>query len=212
MIRTSSKLFLVIAGIIMIVYLLQQVNIIPSFKNIFKPKAVLIDNTPILITEIKSMAQLMTITVYDEVVIDSLKYAQPGLIGKILSYASPLPVPAGSYSELVLIAKGKVIAGTNLQELRENDFTVVGDSVSVTVPSATILDIITNPSDIETFSETGNWTPNEITIVKLQAKKKLVYRALQQNILHKANQQALLVIDKFLRAAGFVKVTVRTRN
>jgi len=211
MIRTSSKLFLVIAGIIMIVYLLQQVNIIPSFKNIFKPKAVLIDNTPILITEIKSMAQLMTITVYDEVVIDSLKYAQPGLIDKILSYSSPLPVPR-NYSELVLIAKGKVIAGTNLQELTERDFTVVEDSVSVTVPSATILDIITNPSDIETFSETGNWTPNEITIVKLQAKKKLVYRALQQNILHKANQQALLVIDKFLRAAGFVKVTVRTRN
>jgi hypothetical protein len=77
MIRTSSKLFLVIAGIIMIVYLLQQANIIPSFKNIFKPKAVLIDNTPILITEIKSMAQLMTITVYDEVVLDSVKYAQP---------------------------------------------------------------------------------------------------------------------------------------
>ena len=195
----------------MIVYLLQQANIIPSFKNIFKPKAVLIDNTPILITEIKSMAQLMTITVYDEVVLDSVKYAQPGLIGKILSYASPLPVH-GNYSELVLIAKGKVIAGTNLQELTEKDFTVVEDSVSVTVPSATILDIITNPSDIETFSETGTWTPNEITIVKLQAKKKLVYRALEQNILQKANQQSLLVIDKFLRAAGFEKVTVRTRR
>jgi len=210
MIRTSSKLFLVIAGIIMIVYLLQQANIIPSFKNIFKPKAVQIDNTPILITEIKSLAQLMTNTVYDEVVIDSVKNTQPGLIGKILSYASPLPVH-GSYSELVLIAKGKVIAGTNLQELTEKDFTVVEDSVSVTVPSATILDIITNPSDIETFSETGNWTPNEITIVKLQAKKKLVYRALEQNILQKANQQSLLLIDKFLRAAGFEKVTVRTR-
>ena len=212
MIRTSSKLFLIIAGIIITVYLLQQVNIIPSFKDIFKPKAVVIDKTPILITEIKSMAQLMTITVYDEVVIDSLKYSHPGLLGKILSYSSPLPVPAGSYSELVLIAKGKVIAGTNLQELTDRDFTVSEDSVSVTIPSATILDIITNPSDIETFSETGIWTPNEITIVKLQAKKKLVYRALQQNILQKANEQALLVIDKFLRAAGFVKVTVRTRN
>ena len=61
----------------------------------------------------------------------------------------PLPIP--EKRTLVLIVKGKVIAGIDLKTLTEKDLYVKDDSVSITLPAAKILEVITNPSDIETF-------------------------------------------------------------
>jgi hypothetical protein len=210
MIRTNKKWLLVLAGIICILYLLKQANMLPSFKHLFTEKPVLIDETPILIKDIKQLSELVTIASFDEMVIDSVKYSEPGTLQKLLQYSMPLPAPGYTTSQLVLIAKGKVMAGTNLKNLQPGNVIVADDSVALMLPPAEILDVIMNPSDITTFSETGHWTPDEITQVKTRAKNKLEQRALQQQILTKANQRAVVVMENFLRSVGFQKVLVRT--
>jgi len=211
MIKSIRNIIISILLLIVIVFVLRKLDVIPSFHDVFAPKPVVIDNTPILIKDIKQISQLFTITVYDEVVMDSTKYAQQNVLSKILQYTVPGTAPTG-FAKVVLVAKGKVIAGTDLQKITETDVFVEKDSVSLQLPQAQILDVIVNPSDVSTFSETGDWLPDEITQVKSRIKNKLVQRALEQEVLKKANTQGVAIMENFLRTLGYKKVVVRVGN
>ncbi|HZH37870.1 MAG TPA: hypothetical protein VEX65_11370, partial [Flavisolibacter sp.] len=52
-------------------WLLGKMNLLPSLGDIFSPKKVEIDRTPVVIQQIKSLSQLVTITAYTEVTADS---------------------------------------------------------------------------------------------------------------------------------------------
>ena len=70
--RKFLQKYLVIAvAILLIIFLFQKINRIPSFKDIFSSKPVLIEKTPIIITEINALAQLITVTFTDEMVMDT---------------------------------------------------------------------------------------------------------------------------------------------
>ncbi|MBV4356902.1 DUF4230 domain-containing protein [Pinibacter aurantiacus] len=211
MIKSIRNIVITVLLVIVLVFVLRKLDVIPSFQDVFAPKPVVIDNTPILIKDIKQISQLFTITVYDEVVMDSTKYAQQNVISKILQYAVPGTVPTG-FATVVLVAKGKVIAGTDLQKITDKDVFVEKDSVSLQLPQAQILDVIVNPSDVSTFSETGDWLPDEITQVKSRIKNKLVQRALAQDVINKANTQGIAIMENFLRTVGYKKVVVRVAN
>lgn len=208
MIKSIRNIAITVLLLIVVIFALRKLDVIPSFHDIFAPKDVVIDNTPILIKDIKQISQLFTITVYDEVVMDSTKYAQQNVLSKILQYAVPGTAPSG-FATVVLVAKGRVIAGTDLQKITEKDVFIERDSVSLQLPQAQILDVIVNPSDVSTFSETGDWQPDEITQVKSRIKNKLVQRALAQDVLNKANTQGVAIMENFLRTVGYKKVTVK---
>ena len=89
---------------------------------------------------------------------------------------------------------------------------VQGDSVSLLLPPAEILDAIMNPSDFETFSETGEWSSEAVTAVKVKARKKMIEKALQQGILNKSNTSSIALLENFLRGFGFKKITVKTAD
>lgn len=178
-------------------------KLLPSFGDIFSPKPVIIDNTPILVKEINSLSQLITITAYSEIVVDSVKqFTVPILPG----ISAPIHLLD---DELVLVGKGKVLAGVDLAKITASNIYVKDDSASVTLPKAEILQVITNPSDFETFNETGNWTDAEVTAVKIKLRNKMITAAMQQNILPKATGIANMMMENFLRSAGFKKVTVK---
>ena len=90
-----------------------------------------------------------------------------------------------------------------------NLFFFEGDSVSLLLPRAEILDAIMNPSDFETFSETGEWSSEAVTAVKVKARKKMIEKALQQGILNKADARSTALLENFLRGFGFRKVTIK---
>ncbi|MBX3254185.1 MAG: DUF4230 domain-containing protein [Chitinophagaceae bacterium] len=183
-----------------------------SLNNIFKAQPVVIDNTPILIKEINELAQLCTITVYDEVVVDSTVIQPKSAVEMILpdfSKFSGLPVTG---KRIVVIGKGKVVAGTDLKKLEPRHFFIGKDSISLTLPKAEILDAIINPSGFETFDELGNWSSEAVTAVKIKARNKMVERALQQKILEKAAERSSMLMENFLRSAGFKKITVRAET
>ncbi len=186
--------------------MLSKFDILPSFSNIFKSKPVKIDNTAILISETKSIAQLMTLNSYNEVVVDTVKVIENNLPIKIFTQ---MPVKV---SKLSLIARGRVIAGCNLEKLNTKDIFIHKDSISITLPSSEILDVITNPSDFEIFTEEGNWDATEVNVLKTKSREKIKAVSLEQNILSKANDQTKFIMKNLLETAGFKKINIAINN
>ncbi|HTB53105.1 MAG TPA: DUF4230 domain-containing protein [Ferruginibacter sp.] len=198
MLKTFFKYLVITASILVIIIVLQRTKLFPSFGDMFSSRPILIDNTPILVKEINNLSQLITITSYNEVVIDSIKKDKP-----------IFTIPILMDDEIVLIGKGKVLAGVDLAKLQTKDIYTNEDSISITLPKSEILQVITNPSDFETFNEKGNWSDNDVTAVKIKLRDKIISAAIQQNILQKSAAIANVMMENFLRSVGFKKVTVQ---
>ncbi len=201
--KTVNSLLLIVV-LVMLYFILSHFGILPTFGNPFRTKPVTIDNTPILIEEMRELRNLVSVTIYDEVVIASEK-DEKQYIGNPMSV---LPLSYTSKARIVLVGRGTVMAGVNFFELKEADCFVKDDSVSLHLPPATILETSINPSGFETFTETGHWTEAEVTSTKQQAKQQMEQRALAQNILSKATLKSKQVVERFLRLAGFKKIVI----
>ncbi len=206
--KTVTKYLMLLLLVLAVIFLFQRINWLPSFSDLFKSKPMEIENTAIVIKEINALSQLITITAYNEVVVDQV--IKGGSLFNNPVVPTLLNVPDLRYSDkkLVLIGKGKVLAGIDLGKLADKDVFVKDDSVSVTLPKAQILQVIINPFDFDTFEETGTWTDAEARAVKLKLRDKLIITVLRQNILQQAATKAKLVMENFLTSAGFKRVTV----
>ena len=206
--RGIVKIAVALVIVVLLYSLLVKLNWLPSVSSWFKASPVLIEETPLLITEIKQIATLFTIESSDEVVVSQVRPVPAGSPKKILDWISPLPLAQAE--RLVLVVKGKVIAGTDLSRLESNAVFIRDDSVSVTIPAARIQDIIVNPSGTDVFIEEGNWSQAETNKLVSQASEKLRQRATEKGILLKADEQALKVLRNFLALQGFQKIRVAT--
>lgn len=205
--RFIVLMLLILAGI----YVMQRIQLLPSFSDIFKSQPVEIENTVILVKEINNLAQLITISAYNEIAIDSVKKGWSLFNNPLIPSLLNLPNLKKPDHRLVLIGKGKILAGVNLAKLTATDVFVQKDSVSLMLPKAEIFQVILNPSGFEVFEETGTWTDEEVKAVKIKLREKLVANAMQENILQRAGTRAVAIMENFLRAAGFKKVTVIVR-
>lgn len=203
-IRRPLILILLVLAILLI---FQRLHILPSFSSWFKPKPVLIDNTPLVITQVKSIALLNTATLYKEMVIDSvnISYTTLPLVFYPFTFT---PKPMELRKEIVLIINGKITAGINLKNLADSNVFVKEDSVRLFLPRPKITDIFINPSGTETFYEKGNWSNEEMIAVKQIARTRLIAEAGKQQLLQKAATKAIAVLEQFLRMSGFKKVTI----
>ncbi len=208
--RTFLKKYAIFAAVILLViFLFQKINWLPSFKNIFQSKPVSIEETPIIIQQINTLAQLITVTYSDEVVMDTAKIRNgmpillPMTIGTMLT---------PGIDKLVIIGSGKVICGTDLKYLQEKDIHTAGDSVHVFLPHAKILQTIMNPSDFEIFEEKGTWGDDAVTALKLKIRNGIDHHAIQQNVLKQADERCKNIIETFLRNTGFKKVGISFTN
>ncbi len=206
--RRIRKLTITLIVIVATYWLLQKSEVLPSLKDIFGAKPVVIDETPILIKEIKSIGQLITYTSYDEVVADSVIVTRGSAFVNAFNHLSPVPLLPSADKQLVLIVKGKVLVGTDLSLLTDTSVTITNDTVTLFLPKPKIIDAIVNPSDFETFVEKGNWTIKEVTLVKIKARRKLEARALQQDILAKADTKAKTIMQDLLGSMGYKKVLI----
>lgn len=186
----------------------------PSPAGWFTSQPVIIDETPILISEIKTIAELHTAKLYCEVITDSVVLSTTDMAINALRDALAFPPASGTFSmtkKLVLVAKGQVIAGLDLSQLTEKDFTFKKDSVWLRIPTATILDVITNPSDFEIFLEEGTWTFSEVALVKQKAVTQMELEAEKRALLMQANNRAMILMKNFLNASGFAFADVQIK-
>lgn len=184
-----------------------QKDWLPNPAKWFSAQPVLIDQTPLVITGIKQLAELHTAQLYAEIVVDSTEY--PKTSATTLALRNLLHLPnVGSIRKLVLVVKGKVKAGVQLLGWNEDQIIVHKDSVWIQLPPPVLLDIITNPADIEIFQEEGKWTDEGIIAVKMLARKKLEATAIEKGLLKMAGDKAVTTISQFLKTAGFKFIAV----
>ncbi|MDQ6844913.1 MAG: DUF4230 domain-containing protein, partial [Bacteroidota bacterium] len=178
--KILQKYLVIAASILLILFLLQKINWIPSFKNIFASQPIVIEETPIIIKEVNTLSQLITVTYADEIVMDETKQGN-GMPSLMAAGMGMILVP--STDKLVMIGRGKVLAGMDLKILQDKDVNVTRDSIHITLPAAKILNTVINPSGFEIFDEKGDWKEDEVIALKIKVKDELTKRALQQNIL-----------------------------
>ncbi len=181
---------------------------IPSLKDLFSEAPVLIEDTPLLIKEVREISQLISISALDEVVVSQVKPAPATSVKQLIRMSSPIPQIATE--RLVLIVKGTVLAGTDLDKLQDKNIYIEGDSISLTLPPARILNIIVNPSGTETFLEEGEWKQEEVNALKLKAVEAMRRRATEKQVLQKADSHSLQVMHNFLEALGYRRIRVAT--
>lgn len=205
--RRRRKIVITVIILLVGYWLLIKV-VMPSMRNIFTSKPVTIDETPILIKEIRSIGQLITYSSFDEVVADSIIMTRGSAFVNAFNRFAPAPVLPSADKELVLIGRGKILAGVNLSLLTDSSVSVKNDTLRIYLPQAQILDAILNPSDFETFVEKGDWSNDEVTLVKAKARRKMIDHALQQNILPKAETKAKAIMENFLQNMGYKHILV----
>jgi hypothetical protein len=197
-----SRLFFWLLTLMLAWFILEKLDILPGIDDVFRKKQVKIDETPILVKEIRGLAELATITSFDEVVVDSV-YADPA--GILLKSITGI---GDGYDKLVLVVSGKVVAGTDLSTLTDSSFYVLKDSVRLLLPGAEILQVSVNPSDVSIFREEGKWTTDAFEKVKIKAREKMRDRAMQQGIIGRADKRSIAIMERFLSQAGFKKVKI----
>jgi len=206
--KRLTRFVLIILLLLAGIWLYKHPDWFSSFNNLFSNKHLEIENTAIVVKEINALAQLVTITSYNEVVMEEVIMGAP--IFNNPAIPSILSVPNLRYSnrKLVLIGKGKVLAGIDFAKLTDKDVFIKDDSIAITLPKAQVLQTIINPSDYDTFEQTGTWSDEETRAVKVKLRNKLIATVLQQGILQKATTKAKLVMENFISNVGFKTVTV----
>lgn len=201
--RIIKNILIIAIVLALLFWIAGKIKIVPSITEWLQPKEVIIDKTPILVKEIKSIGELITYSAFDEVVADSIITTRGSRFVNSINSLAPIPILPTADKQLVLIGRGKVLAGVDLTQLTTSAINVSNDTIRINLPAAKIIDAVLNPGDFETFVERGRWTPKEVTLVKLQAKEKMILRALNRGILPKADEKAREVITTFLNNMGY---------
>ncbi len=180
-------------------------------------KELKIDDTAIVIKEIKKISQLFTSVYYDELVLDTVKMASKGTAYRLRDWIqipdpSRLTKPEDVINKLhfVVIARGEIMAGFDFSRVEENHMTIENEEIIFTLPPAEILEVIINPSDYEIFIEEGSWSLDEAVSLKKKAGRKMTQRAIERGILEESEKKAMMVLENYFSLLGFEKVTIKT--
>ena len=166
-------------------------------------RSLTIDDTPVIVTKIRSLGELTTACYYDEMVLSRTK--QNAFSSSALgSLAEGLGKDVDDH--LVLIAKGTVRAGVDLMDMTEEDIRFVGDTAYIRLPAPQYLDVIVNPSDFEVFAETGKWSHEEVTGLQDTARKRLLMGADHYGLKSKAYVGAMDAVTELLAASGYTYI------
>ena len=172
---------------------LAKIGLLPSLPSLLRGGAPKIEETPVIIQQVKNIAQMFTQTFYDEYVYDS------GVLRTPLFNVN---------KRLIFIAKGEVISGFDLSELNEKSIIRRDKSIVVKLPPARILDVVINPSGFETFIEEGEISFEESKKFHEDARRIFDRNAREKGILKNSAEQGRQMLEKFFRLLGFETVDI----
>lgn len=177
-----------------------------------------IDQTAIMVEEIKRISQLFTSVYYDELVLDTFKLQDktPGerLLDALVIMQSVPTVANGanylSYRRLnmVVIARGRVFTGFDFSRLQESDLLIEDRTITFQLPPPEVLEVVINPSDYEIFIEEGRWTLEEAVALKQNAANIMRRRAIEKGIPEQSEAAAVDLLYNFFKALGFETITI----
>ena len=163
-----------------------------------------IDDTPVIITKIRSLGELTTACYYDEMVLSRTK--QNAFSSSALGSLAREGLGKDVDDHLVIIAKGTVRAGVDLMDMTEEDIRFVGDTAYIRLPAPQYLDVIVNPSGFEVFAESGKWSHEEVTGLQDTARQRLLMGADHYGLKSKAYAGAMDAVTELLAASGYTHI------
>lgn len=171
-----------------------------------------IDKTANVVESVKATAEFTSMVFYDEFVLQSEKEDIPAENSMSAFIQRTTGIDMVSKDVIVLVCKGKVRAGFDLKKVQEGDITVYGDTLNLTLPQPEIFDVILNPSDIEVFSRSGEWTHEQTQELKVSAEQRLRSDAEDYQILEKAKVVGLNKLTAMYKGLGFRVVNLEIKQ
>ncbi len=164
-----------------------------------------VEPTAAVIEEVRRIGELSSAGFYEELVITDRDNTPLGF----LRHGEGIRRIAGT-GDFVIICKGRVRAGFDLSAMRQEDFSVSGDTLYVDLPPVAVLDVIIHPPDYEHFS--GHRSHEETVGVILQAKQLLRADAIEAGILDQAEAAGVASLERLLSTLGYRAVVVTPRR
>lgn len=189
----NTLVLLVIGGAVAAVYFL-------FFTN--EESELTIDDTPLQIESIRTIAEISNVSYRDEVVMDTVEFH--GDDYSFYDYRKWTSMyDRGVKRRLTLIVKGEVKYGFNL---KSNDFAVENrnDTLIITLPQPKILDVIVTPSETEVFQEQGEWKDQVRRNLESKAKHKLRENSESMDLEDKARTNAERLFKKLLGSSRMI--------
>lgn len=113
---------------------------------------------------------------------------------------------------ILLIAHGQVIAGFDLSQISENDLSISGNSINITLPKAQILVTTLDNTQTRVYDrQKGILNPGKKDLeseARVAAEKSIKEAACQGDILKQASDNARKQLTAFFNALGFTEVTI----
>ena len=173
-------------------------------SNPFEEKKAYILETPTIVKEIKSIAELYSVCYYDQLIVDSTRKEITTADAAINFFGGN----SSTKTKLKLMASAKVFAGYDLSKLDSTDISANDSILTIQLPAPQIIDIVMNPSDVSTYLEEGTWSMLEVNKVKDKAIKMFRKRALEKGILTDAEKKGAESIELFFKSLGFKQVVI----
>ncbi len=158
----------------------------------------IIDDTPIHIESIRTIAEIATVSYRDEVVMDTVEYYKQ----KSSIYDPREWIRAYDRNikrRLTLIVKGEVKYGIDLSEdnysIKQNK-----DTIWLFIPQPEIIDIIITPSKTEIFQEKGKWHDGTRRKLEQLAKVDFAKNASELRLMDKAQENTILLFKKLIHS------------
>lgn len=140
------------------------------------------------VTEIKKIKEFCTAKYFEETVVSA---SRPRTIGS---------------DNIAIIVKGTVRAGFDLSKMEVDECS--DTSIAIVLPKPQVLDVVTNPTDCETFVECGAWSHRQVTRYKNIARGRILRHALDDGIMDDATQSGIDRIRFIFLALGYNNVSV----
>lgn len=116
--------------------------------------------------------------------------------------------------KILISCKAKVKAGIDLNEIKESDIVVKGNSIEITLPKARITSFSMDPSDIHTEMESvtglrSNFSQEEKNDFLKQGEEQIREELITTGILEEATNNAEVFVTDFYKQLGFEKVIIK---
>ncbi len=157
-----------------------------------------IEDTPIHIESIKTIAEISTVSYKDEVVVDTVE-----LYKRRSSIYDPREwmryYDRNIKRRLTLIVKGEVKIGLNLTN-GNYSINSNSDTIWLHLPEPKILDVLVAPSKTEIFQEKGTWKDQDRKQLEMKAKLKLKNNAIKLKLIEKSRKSVSYLFSSLIQS------------
>ena len=115
--------------------------------------------------------------------------------------------------KILMTCKASLVAGIDLSELTENDISIDGENITITLPHSKLLYLNIDPADIKTaYQEVSlfrtSFTAQEKDALAQQAEAQIQAGIKELGILVTAETNAAIFINNFLKDLGYKNINI----